>query len=349
MIKKTILVLSGIVTVLIIIFFIYINSGVLLPQGTDEVIDEILQSGHRELVKGKTGRAKSGETEIWYECINTTDKPKATVLLIMGIGSTALLWPEYFIWPIANSGYQVVRFDNRGSGMSDWMENWDEDNPYTLEDMAKDGIAVLDDLGVEKAHIIGASMGGMIAQHMAINHPERILSLTSVMSSGYIEDPDLPGIPKQFQKDFFKLVLRYGILKSERNTIKLSLGAHQLIKGDAGHTIDIKGIAETVLYELRRRRGYNPDTVKQHLAATSVSSSRYDKLGKINVPALVIHGKSDPLVPFAHAKKYAPMIPNADTLWIEGMGHELHRKFLPEILDGIFKVFQLGGGSIPKK
>ncbi len=82
--------------------------------------------------------------------------------------------------------------------------------------------------------------------------------------------------------------------------------------------------------------------MKQHLAATSASSSRYDKLGKINVPALVIHGKSDPLIPFVHAAKYAPMIPNADTLWIEGMGHELHRKFLSEILDGILKVFQLG-------
>jgi pimeloyl-ACP methyl ester carboxylesterase len=112
----------------------------------------------------------------------------------MGIANDALAWPEHFIQPLVDSGFQVIRYDHRGTGLSDWIDRWDRDNPYSLGDMANDAIAVLNKLKINKAHVIGVSMGGMIAQTMAINHPERIMSLASLMSSGYIEDPNLEGI-----------------------------------------------------------------------------------------------------------------------------------------------------------
>lgn len=335
------LILTGLVGVFIIGLFIFINSAPSLPPETDSIIADVLESEIPEIITGITGKAKSGEIEIWFESITPADKPKATVLLIMGHGITALAWPEYFFQPLIDSGYQVVRYDNRGLGMSDWMENWDTDDPYALEDMAKDALAVMDALRVEKAHIIGLSMGGMIGQRMAISHADRVLSLTTISSTGYLEDPELPGIPKQFFIDLIKYVLKYGLWQTEKGTIKFFVGMIQLLKGDGDYTIDIKAIAETVLYELRKRRGdFNTKVGVQHTAAIYTSGSRYDELGAINVPTLVIHGKSDPLIPFDHAEKYASMIPGAKTLWLEGMGHDLPQIYAPRIIEEVLRIIQ---------
>ncbi|MFK7903873.1 MAG: alpha/beta fold hydrolase, partial [Chitinophagales bacterium] len=210
----------------------YVNSGVQIPAETDQVIDEVLAEDNLpNLVAGKTGLAKSGDINIWYESMMPEGTPKGTVLLVMGYGTTILGWPAHFYQPLVDAGYHVVRYDNRGLGMSDWMKGWDKKNPYTLEDMAKDGIAVLDALDIEKAHIIGVSMGGMIAQRMAISHSERVLTLTSIMSSGYMGDPALPPVAKSFQHNLVRLTLKYLIRSNSRKAAKFSVGVRMALRG----------------------------------------------------------------------------------------------------------------------
>ena len=230
---------------------LFVRSGPELPPDTNAILDEVLAAEPPELVAGVTGIARSGDIDIWYETIGNLSNPKATVLLIMGATASAIAWPDYFLQPLIDEEYQVVRYDNRGLGMSDWMDEWDAEYPYTLEDMASDGIAVLDALDVTRAHIVGVSMGGMIGQRMAISHADRVLSLTSMSSSGYFDDPELPSAPTQFERDVLRLALRYGLVPTERNQIRFVLGLEQLLEGDGDNETDVKSSAQTTLYELR--------------------------------------------------------------------------------------------------
>ncbi len=326
-----------------VIFLIFIAASIYiytttppLPPNTNETIDQVMTSRIPELITGKSGYIKNQGVNIWYESMDPLDSVKETILLFMGIGSDALAWPEHFFQPIIKEGYRVVRFDNRGTGMSDWIKDWQGDGAYTLNDMAADGVIIMDTLGVNQFHVLGVSLGGMIAQQTAINYPERILSLTSIMSSAYVEDPDLPGISMDIMKEFIKLALRYGIIPAESNIIKLHVAARSLLMGDQAYEIDVKGIAEEVLYNLRNRNGYNPKSTQQQSAATAAAGSRYHPLGKLRCPALVIHGTSDPLMPFVHGQKTAELIIDAQTLWVEGMGHDVPEMFVDTVLTTIF-------------
>ena len=299
------------------------DSGPSLPKETDSIIDDVLSRPLPEMVKGKTGFAKSQGLDIWYESILPRVSPKGAILLIMGISNDALGWPPKFIQSLVDSGYQVIRYDHRGTGLSDWVQNWDSKHPYSLQDMADDGVAVLKDLHVEKAHIIGVSMGGMIAQELAIHHPERTASLTSIMSSGFITDPELPKISSHVAIELIKTALKYGIIGTERNMIKLHLASRMILMNNSAQDLDVKGLSEEVLYNIRKRRGYNSNVSAQHQAAVAISGSRYDQLKALSIPSLIIHGKSDPFIPLAHGQKCAAIIPHADSLWVEGMGHDL--------------------------
>ena len=341
MIKKIIFISGAAIVLIIIAASIYIfTSGPELPPETDVIIKQVMNSELPEFIKGDTGYANSNGVKIWYESIKPADTNKGAVLLIMGIANDALAWPDYFIQPLVDSGYQVIRFDNRGTGMSDWMEDWDSDSPYTLEDMANDGIAVMDALGIQKAHIVGISMGCMIAQEMTIKHPERVLSLTSMMSSGYMEDPELPGIPADIIKEFVILGIKYTLSSSENNTIKTGVASRLLLMGDTKYDPNVKSIAEYVLYNIHKRRGYNTDASKQQMTAVSTSGSHYNMLKKIELPVLIIHGTSDPMIPIEHGRKCAELIPNAHTLWVEGMGHDIPEIFAGRIIDKIVRNFQ---------
>jgi len=340
MFKKILLGLVLLITIAVIGFQVYVNSGIKLPKYTNQIVETVLQKDDiPEFIKGKTGFAKNDDVDIWYEVMGNLDTTKGTILLVMGHGATALAWNSDFYQPLVDSGYQVIRYDNRGVGESSWMDYWTPDNVYSLEDMAKDGIAILDKLNVEKAHIIGASMGGMIAQRMAISHSDRVLSLNSIMSTGYMNDETIP-FPEEFVPNLTKLVLKYLILNpSEENRMKTSVGVRQLLRGNGDYKIDIKEAAQKSLYELRERKGYNPTAGDQHTAAIEKSGSRFDELDQITAPTLVIHGKSDPLVVFEHGQKYAPMIPNADTLFIEGMGHDMPTIYMDQYHNAILENF----------
>ncbi len=304
--------------------YLFINSAPPLPSNVEEMIQEIKAEGVPEFIKGRTGEAKNGEVNIFYEVIENQTTTKETIVLICGHTQILLDWPDYFYQPLVDAGYRVIRFDNRGVGNSDWLPNYDKKNPFTLEDMAKDVIAILDQENIEKAHIIGMSMGGMIGQRLAISHSERVLSLTSIMSTGYFYDPALTNVPKLFYKNLIAVSLKYPIGSKKQSTmLKLNLAIRQLQDGEGDYELDRKLVLQRGYYELNKRRGYNIKATDQHSLAITKSGSRYEELGKIKVPTLVIHGTTDPLIKFEHAQKYSKMIPNAATLFIEGMGHDL--------------------------
>lgn len=310
------------------------------PSNPEEIISQVLESELPEFIRGETGYARSGDVNIWYESIEPGGAAKGAVLLLTGISSDALMWSPRFLDALGDAGYRVIRYDQRDTGMSDWIEDWDSANPYSLHDMADDGIAVLEALGVEKAHVLGVSMGGMVAQQIAIDHPDRVLSLTSIMSSGDIADPDLPSASAEFVQEFAEKSLGFLAAKSERDMIESYVTVRAMLLGDSPYALDVKTVAEQVLYNLRRRRGYNPQAYFQHQVAVLTAGSRYEALQTLDTPTLIIHGKSDPIIPIEHGMKCADVIPNADTLWVEGMGHDLPDECVDDMVEKMIMNFQ---------
>ena len=309
-------------------------SGPRLSAETDAIIDDVLNSELPEIIVGKTGFASSDGLNIWYECISPEDSPKGTILLIMGQAGNALMWPPKFVRAFVDSGYQVIRYDHRSTGMSDRVENWDRKQPYSIADMAGDAVAVLDALEIRAVNLVGLSMGGMIAQEIAFLDPERVVSLTLMMTSGFIGDPDLPGLTSRYLiSSLVKGVplLKYRLMGGEKNLIKEHIAKTVSINGYDG--LDIRETAEVVLYDLRKRRGINMRAAFQQQAAMTVSGSRYERLKSLNVPTLVIHGTADQLIPVEHGKKLVAIIPNAEGLWQEGVGHG----FRPSEMDALIK------------
>jgi proline iminopeptidase len=343
---KKFLKISAVITLLLAALLImYINISLPdLPAGANEIINKAVKSELPDL-KGQTGYAYNGETKIWYELIQAKDSIKGTVLLNMGISNNALAFPNYFLNPFTENGYQLIRFDNRGTGMTDWMEDWSKENSYSLEDLAADAAAILDKLQIEKVHVFGVSLGGMIAQTFAIEYPERTLSLISMMSSGNIMDNDLPHINTAVIKDLILAQVKYGLIKTEKNEIKLQILARQILQGDIPYEMNIEEIAYATLYNLRKRNGYNKDAFKQQSEATIKSGSRYEALKTLDIPSLIIHGTSDPMIDFAHGKKCFELIPNADNLWLDGLGHDLPEEITEEVVSKIISHMQKADSS----
>lgn len=314
-------------------------SGPELSNDIDNTINDVMKSELPELLHGDTGYVKSGDTRIWFESICPAVIEKSTILLFMGISNDALGWPQGFIESLIDSGYRVIRFDYRGTGMSDWIENWGK-SPYSLSDLAMDAVAILNTLGIKRAHLVGISLGGMVAQEFAINHPDRTLTLTSIMSSGNIVDKNLPGISQKTTFDLIKIGLKYGIFPTEKNTIRLHVAARIILRGDANYDIDIRGTARQVLYNLRKRNGYNPEASRQHHKAVYRSGSRYEKLKDMQVPTLIIHGLKDPFIPIEHSKKLASILPNSTTKWFENMGHDVPPVLFEPLINELIKHFE---------
>lgn len=331
----TVIILSLLLVLGGIVFFATFPA---LPPDTNAAIQIALKQELPELIKGKTATINNNGIEIWYNVMKPKGEIKGTILLIMGHSATALSFPAYLFNPMLDKGYQVIRYDNRGVGMSDWMLE-EEKKDYTLEDMATDAIAILDQENLDKVHVWGVSMGGMIAQRLALSYSERFISLTSIMSSGFTHDPELKIAEPHLYRKFVQLILRYGLIDNEVNGVKFALGIKNLLRGKGDYEINTLETVQRSLYERRKRRGANKKVADQHTNAIMLSGSRLGELPHLTVPMLIIHGKKDPLVLPEHGKKYSKAAPQAKTVWIEGMAHDLPEKFIGEILNLSFEHF----------
>ena len=281
-----------------------------------------------ELIKGKTGYAKNVDIKIFYEDLCLCENPISTVILINGSSESLIQWPDKMVRNILKNEFRVIRFDNRGVGMSDWIPNWKNSNSYSLNDMALDTLAVTNHLKLDKFHLIGYSMGGMISQILAINYPDKILSLTTLMSSGHLFDPEAE---KPNRKQFGQLKkMRFGY-RNKKRELKKALKFHFKLShiwvGGGNYVHNQEKELEKVLYEIKKRNGYNNKAFYQHVKAVKNSGSRYSKLKKIKTPTLIIHGSDDPLVKSSHSKKMASLIHGCKLYIIKGMGHDFNKNF----------------------
>ena len=271
------------------------------------------------------------------------DAANPALLLIMGLGAQLTLWPIELVEALVERGYYVIRHDNRDIGLSTkfteagvpnmqsvvmaLMTGKKPDIPYTLSDMAADAVAVLDAAGVAKAHIVGASMGGMIAQLVAIEHPGRVLSLTSIMSS--TGNPLLPPARPEAMA-----ALMAPIAPDADLATILERGA-MISKaiGSPGYPADPARLSVNV--ERDFRRSFHPTGAARQMAAIVADGDRRTRLKGVTAPTLVIHGADDPLVPVEGGRDTAAAIAGAKILEIPGMGHDLPLALVDTIADAI--------------
>jgi len=333
------LIIIGILAVIFTVLWLYIRKNVLLPSHVDRLIEEIKTEPLPEFRPGIEKFVTNGNVVICCEIIEPKGEALGTIMLLNGHSQTMLGFPIRFFMAFVNAGYRVIRMDNRGLGMTSWLNTWTKETSFNLEDMASDVIAVLDFFEIRKVHLAGYSMGGMIAQRVAINHPNRLVSLTSMMSAAYFNDPTLTGLSNKFKYHFLAVALVYARnLKSLESKLKLHLAINRMLKGK-GYEFEDKEVLQKAWYECTRRNGYTSTTEKKHTRAIVKSGSRYEELKTLKVPTLVIHGTLDPLVLFENAEKYAPLIPNVKTLFIKDLGHHYSFKHTPQIVDEMLSHF----------
>jgi len=277
-----------------------------------------------QLANEKVSKVGPAGIDIAYQRLGNPDAP--VVLLIMGIAGQLVNWPDAFCHALVEGGLQVIRFDNRDSGLSTHMtEAPPPDLPaalagdlssvsYTLSDMAADAIGLLDALGFEKAHVVGASMGGFIAQTMAIEHPGRVRSLTSMMST--------TGNPSvgQGSPDVLREVFGGPRATTRDEVIQQRLRASRAT-GSPGYPTDEEEVAAAAgrAYD----RSYDPIGVARQAIASVASGDRTEPLRHLAVPTLVIHGLADRACDVSGGRATAEAIPGAELVLIEGMGHNL--------------------------
>ena len=270
------------------------------------------------------GIVEANGIDIWYESFGDPSHP--TVLLIAGAYSQALLWAPEFCQGIVDGGRHVVWYDNRDIGLSEWP-----DEPYTLWDMADDAIGLLDALDIEAAHMVGASMGGMIAQMVALRYPERTLSMTSIMSSPGVVDPALEALGHELLEDPDATYMTPAEDRESRIAEQI-----EQYRGMAGPAVPFEEeywgplLAETV------DRAWNPDC--RHLESIRGTPSWYAKVPNITAPTLVIHGTADNILPYSHGVATADAIPGARLLTLEDVGHELPRPFNDRVIGAILEL-----------
>ncbi|MBU2974814.1 alpha/beta fold hydrolase [Zobellia sp. B3R18] len=292
-----------------------------LSNETESLIKTVIHEPLPEMVKGKIGFAISDGWKIWCEHIPATNPKKGTILLVMGAANDALTWPPSFISKFNKAGYDVIRYDHRGTGLTQRLKKTDKE--YTLASMANDPIAILDSLHIEKAHILGVSMGGMISQIAVIQQENRFKSLTSIMSSADLFDSTLPTPSPEVLPKMISAVLKYGVFGGKKAQMKLQFVQKRILMGEATGPIASKPLAEAALYNIERRDGFHFIAGRQHQKAIETAEPRYDGLSKLKLPVLVVHGKQDPVIPIEHGRKMAKVIPKADSLWVDNMGHDL--------------------------
>ena len=313
------------------------------------------------------GIAEVNNINIWWEDFGDPSNP--SVLLIMGANANCMQWPVEFINPLVANGFHVVRFDNRDVGKSTWfykegfiskiarllplsisknLINYvfnivsdDEGNftgaeqssnaKYDLNDMAKDAISLMDYLNIDKAHIVGASMGGMITQVIGLDHPERALSLTPIMSSPGMGDPDLsvmtPSLVEGIKESFLLNIQG-----------KYEDGVVRIYRELTGSRFPFNEQKFREKMKPSMEHGHNPHS--GHGDAVGASPSRRSRLKEINIPTLVIHGTEDAILPLDHGQAIADGIQNAEMMIMEGVGHELPEELNDEVISRLVEHFK---------
>lgn len=280
--------------------------------------------------------AELGEVRLEYERLGDPADP--TILAIMGLGAQRIVWPPELLGALAEEGFQVVSFDNRDVGLSSKMEQRpgsvadilrryageDTAVPYTLGDMAKDAVELLDLLGVDRAHVMGASMGAMIAQHLAFSHPERVRTLVSIMST--TGAPDVGQATPAAQE-----VLLAPAPRSREAYLRQRVEAARVI-GSREH-VDEERIRRAA--EAAYDRAYYPYGVVRQLLAILADGDRTERLGAIEAPTLVIHGAQDALIDVSGGEATAAAIPGARLLVLDEMGHDLPLPLLPQLVAAV--------------
>jgi pimeloyl-ACP methyl ester carboxylesterase len=277
-------------------------------------------------------RARNGEVELEYQTFG--DPANETVLLINGLGSQMTRWPEGFCAGLVAKGLCAIRFDNRDVGLSTWLAG----DHYTTDDMAADCAAVLDAVGKQKAHIVGVSMGGMIAQVFAANYPERTLSLTSIMSSS--GNPDLPmGRPAAMEA-----LMARPSNPEDPNFIADTVKRAETI-GSPGFPWPPGALAARARAEAER--AFNPRGVAHQMAAVRAGGDRRPKLATITAPTVVLHGQDDPLVPVEAGRDTAAHIKGAELIVVPGMGHDLPPALYETFVDAIWQAVSRARAAQP--
>ncbi|WP_084959001.1 alpha/beta fold hydrolase [Thermoactinospora rubra] len=275
-------------------------------------------------------RANANGIEIAYESFGRPGGQP--LLLIMGLGSQMIMWDDELCERLAEQGHHVVRYDNRDVGLSTHLTELGAPDlgavmagtgtaPYLLADMADDAAGLLDALGWEAAHVVGASMGGMIAQELAIRHPDRVLTLTSIMST---PSPEIGRPTPEAAAVLFSPPAR------DREAVVAGALEVWRILGSPGYEMDRDRIAR--IAGLAYDRGHDPAGVSRQLAAVLASGDRTERLAALRIPALVIHGEADPLVQLEGGKATAAAIPGARLVTYPGMGHDLPRPLWDPII-----------------
>lgn len=283
---------------------------------------------------GRVPRATANGIELEYDTIG--DASAAPLLLVSGLGSQLIGWDARFCEALVSRGFYVIRYDNRDSGLSTKFEAAGPANiaaavagdarlAYTLDDMAADAAGLLDALGIRAAHIVGASMGGFIAQLIALNHRDHVLTLTSIMSGPGGADK-VPPTPEG------TAVLMLPPQATRERVIEQDMWARRQLTGTIG--------AWDEEFERDRAarmfdRSYYPAGVGRQLAASIAAPSRLQRLRELDVPTLVIHGTDDIIFPPDNGRRVAAAVPGARLIEIEGMNHELPKSVWPVVADAI--------------
>jgi pimeloyl-ACP methyl ester carboxylesterase len=285
-------------------------------------------------------RVKANGIEIEYEA--TGNKSDPAMLLVMGLGAQLTIWPNALVEGLAKRGFHVIRFDNRDTGLSTGFDSWGLANipaalqkamkgekveaPYYLKDMAADAIGLLDALGIEKAHMVGASMGGMIVQILAAQCPQRTRSMVSIYSTS-----GRPGLP-QGTPAALAMLSAQPEGPAREQLVKHGMKLRQTI-GSPGYPTPEADLRAFV--EKNVDRSWNPEGAARQYLSIIASGDRVEMLKTIKVPTLVMHGEDDPLLPVAGGRDVAALVPGAELQTYPGWGHDFPAKLIPTIADRI--------------